>query len=66
MALAITKNGLRVYEPDGEVLTEAFWDRSKFSVIQGPVGCLSAETEFLTPYGWKRMDAFQEGDRVFM
>lgn len=36
--VSFTRDGRRVYEPDGVVLTEAFWDRSKFSVIQGPVG----------------------------
>ena len=29
---------VRRYIPDGEVLTEAFWDRSEFSIIQGPIG----------------------------
>lgn len=28
------------------------------------IGCLDAQSEFLTPYGWKRMDEFQEGDLV--
>ena len=66
MALPVTPRGNLVYIPDGEVLEAYFWDRSKLSLIQGPIGCLSAETEFLTPYGWKRMDAFEEGDRVFV
>ena len=33
-----TTDGRRVYEPDGAVLTEAFWHRGRFSVIPGPVG----------------------------
>jgi hypothetical protein len=41
----------------------AFFDSDAFiRGLQGPFGCLSADTEFLTPAGWKRMDAFQEGD----
>lgn len=28
----------KFYEPDGKVLTEFLWDRSRLSVIQGPVG----------------------------
>ena len=27
-------------------------------------GCVDAETEFLTPQGWKRIDEYQEGDLV--
>lgn len=27
-------------------------------------GCVSADTEFLTPTGWKRIDAYAPGDRV--
>jgi hypothetical protein len=61
-----TPRGNAIYEPDGEVLNEFFWNKHKFSCIQGPIGCLSAETEFLTPYGWKRMDSFEDGDRVFV
>ena len=37
MSLAVTRRGNRVYEPDGEVLTQFFWDRSKMSIIQGPI-----------------------------
>jgi hypothetical protein len=33
-----TESGALVYEPDGEVLSRFFWDRSKLSVIQGPIG----------------------------
>lgn len=35
-----------------------------FNWILGPVGCLPAESEFLTPDGWKRMDAYTAGDKV--
>lgn len=34
------------------------------SWIVGPVGCLPAETEFLTDKGWVRMDAYEPGMRV--
>lgn len=27
-------------------------------------GCVSADTEFLTPSGWKRIDAYSRGDKV--
>lgn len=36
--LLVTDAGLQVYLPDGEVLERFFWDRSKFSCIQGPIG----------------------------
>jgi hypothetical protein len=32
--------------------------------LSGPFRCLSGDTEFLTPCGWKRIDAFQDGDLV--
>lgn len=35
-----------------------------YSWIDGPVGCLPADSEFLTPSGWKRMDAWRPGDMV--
>lgn len=35
-----------------------------FNWILGPVGCLPAESEYLTPTGWKRMDAYAPGDPV--
>ena len=35
-----------------------------YSFIVGPVGCLPADSEFLTPTGWKRMDAHAPGDLV--
>lgn len=36
--LRYTPRGNALYEPDGKVLTEFFWDESKFSAIQGPIG----------------------------
>ena len=36
--LRFTREGRAVYEPDGSVLTDFFWDRSRFSCIQGPIG----------------------------
>lgn len=30
----------------------------------GEPGCVSADTEFLTPTGWKRIDQYVEGDQV--
>lgn len=38
MELLRTKRGATVFMPDGKVLTDYFWDRSRFSCIQGPVG----------------------------
>lgn len=52
MGLARTPRGNFVYEPDGEVLEEYLHDRSELVVVQGPIGCLSADTEVLTPDGW--------------
>ncbi len=52
MPLPMTPRGNLVYDPDGEVLREFFWDRSRVSIIQGPIGCLSADTEVMTGSGW--------------
>ena len=35
-----------------------------FRAIEGPIGCMSANTEFLTTTGWKRIDQYKEGDKV--
>lgn len=32
--------------------------------VVGPVGCTDGETEFLTPTGWRRIDAYVPGDQV--
>lgn len=60
--LPVTPRGNLVYIPDGEVLEGYFHDRSELAVIQGPIGCLSAETEYLSPTGWTRMDAYDGGE----
>lgn len=36
--LRITERNNFLYEPDGKVLTDFFWDESKYSCIQGPIG----------------------------
>lgn len=56
--------GRRIYEPAGRVLAEYLVDRRHVSVIRGPIGCLSGNSEFLTPDGWKRIDSFVDGDLV--
>lgn len=38
--------------------------RMFYNWIIGPVGPLSADSEFLTPQGWKRMDAYAPGDII--
>ena len=37
MALQQTPRGNFIYQPDGAVLTEYFWDRSELAIIQGPI-----------------------------
>ena len=32
--------------------------------MYGQSGCVDAETEYLTPYGWKRIDQYEDGDMV--
>ncbi|MCW5602617.1 zeta toxin family protein, partial [Nitrosomonas sp.] len=44
--------------PDGEKPT--------FIILGGRGGCLSADHEFLTKDGWKRIDQYQSGDEVLV
>src|SRR5690625_1612860 len=37
---------------------------SDIIVAGGAMGCVPAETEFLTPTGWKQISEYREGDRV--
>lgn len=39
-------------------------DESRVVGLLGPFGCLSAETQFLTPFGWKRIADYANGDKV--
>lgn len=42
-----------------------FFTSEKFiSLVVGPVGPVSGDTEFLTPTGWKRVDQYTKGDQV--
>jgi len=36
-------------------------DNSEIATILGPVGCLAGETEYLSPVGWRRIDAYDGG-----
>lgn len=36
--LRVTERGNFLYEPDGAVLTEFFWNRDRFCCVQGPIG----------------------------
>ncbi len=36
--LKVTAKGNFVYQPDGAVLTDFFWNRDKFCCVQGPIG----------------------------
>lgn len=40
------------------------WEMAQMSKGGGGVGCVSNNTEYLTPNGWKRFDEYQEGDLV--
>ena len=37
---------------------------SNVSILTGLAGCVDKETEFLTPYGWKKICDYEEGDEV--
>lgn len=55
--------GVLNYRPPKSL--SAFFTSEKFIALAvGPVGCVDATTEFLTPTGWKRIDEYAEGDKV--
>lgn len=37
---------------------------ARMRLVMGPVGCTDADTEFLTPQGWKRIADYKPGDLV--
>ena len=44
---------------------KTFFDSDAFiRGLMGPFGCLSGDTEFMSPFGWKRMDSYEPGDEV--
>lgn len=47
--------------PTGAVFIQSL---KKYTWVIGPVGPVSGDTEFLTPNGWKRVDAYATGDRL--
>ena len=55
---------MKEFVPDGDVLKSFMRSQAPVKVIQGPIGCLSRDTEFLSPTGWKRMDEWAPGDQV--
>jgi len=46
------------------VLSQFHMSNSRVRAVRGPVGPLSAETEFFTGKGWKRIDKYVPGDNV--
>ena len=55
---------IRYHYADVPTLEEFALSNAFIRGAMGPLGCVSAETEFLTPAGWKRIDAFEPGDLV--
>lgn len=55
---------MKVFTPDGEVLRQFMLCPKPVKLIQGPIGCLSGDTEFLTSRGWKAIAEYRPGDDV--
>lgn len=47
---------------DKPALKAAMESMTPTVLFNGPWGCLSGDTEYLTPNGWKRLDGFSDGD----
>lgn len=54
---------MTTYKPP-KSLVPYFVSDDLISLVMGPYGCVSADTEFLTPGGWKRIDQYKDGDFV--
>jgi hypothetical protein len=52
------------YYPPGNVSLQFLKSEAFISALMGPIGCLGANAEYLTPKGWKRMDQYMAGDLV--
>jgi hypothetical protein len=55
------------FEPVGKQVdvVDAVLDPNKvFTIVDASSGCVDADTEFLTPKGWKKMSEYSEGDLV--
>lgn len=59
LAMEATKHMVFVPQPGPQ--TEAYLSKADVLLFGG---CVSGETEFLTPVGWKRIDDYRAGDRV--
>jgi len=75
------KTGERTYSPErlkkhDEIILKVFGEAKNakpqrgeqptFLMLGGRGGCLSADHEFLTPQGWKRIDQYRKGDRLLV
>jgi hypothetical protein len=58
-ALALAQAPVFVPQPGPQ--TEAYFSEADVLLVGG---CVSGDTEFLTPNGWKRIDAYSPGDAV--
>ena len=47
-----------------KTIREFMLSEKEVKCIIGPLGCLPASSEYLTPEGWKRMDSYDPGDLV--
>lgn len=55
---------MKRFVPNGETLRKFMQSKARVKVIQGPIGCLSCDTEFLTPTGWIPISQYEKGDQV--
>ena len=49
---------------DAPTLRKFALSNARVRCAMGPFGCLSGDTEFLTPNGWKFISEFSKGDKV--
>ena len=49
---------------DVPTLKRFILSRKRYKLAKGPIGCLSGDTEYLTPNGWRRIDEYHSDDLI--
>lgn len=57
----MSKDAVLRYRPCGAILQAYVRSQTAIQIIKGPLACVSGETEYLSPEGWRRIDQYDGG-----